>query len=521
MRQRLAGFEHRPRISLALTIYDADEVWIKSSIDSVLRQLYPHLELCVCDNDSTRPHVREVLADYAAEELVQVTRLPQRVSRAAAYNAAISAATGEFVALLDQGDELAPEALFRVVEALQHVRADVLYTDEDHVDVSGERQDPVFKPYWSPDLFLSTPYIGRLCVIRKELFDAAGGFREGFEGAEEHDLILRLSEGTRRIYHLPGVMYHSRTLPGGRDAGAGRGASLRAVEEAFARREESADVEPDPEGRSFRVIRRMLGRPEVSVIVSVPEGATEVPVIEDLRRRTAYPIRQLIAAGGNKAATSQATNVRHPFRARALNLAANQAEGRFLVFVDGGVRTTSPDWLSELLSQARRQGVGAAGCALLNPDGSLRHGGSLVDVSRLVGYPDESVLGGEKPPPLVQGAFNFASASAACMVVRKAAFDRVGGFDDERLPTAFYDLDLSFRLREIGLLNVYTPHASLVYEGRSTLPAVEEIGYMWRRWWDQLVRLLYYRWSPLHTSHADWPFLLPDETTGWHSSSVV
>ena len=142
----------------------------------------------------------------------------------------------------------------------------------------------------------------------------------------------------------------------------------------------------------------------------------------------------------------------------------------------------------------------------------------MIDVSRLVGYPDESVLGDWNPPPLVDQAFNFAAASAGCMMVRKTVFDRVGGFDDENLPTAFYDLDLSFRLREIGSLNVYTPHASLVYGGPAALPAVEEIEYMWRRWWEQLVQLLYYRWSPLHTAHhgavAEWPILLPHEAAG-------
>jgi O-antigen biosynthesis protein len=514
MKRQIAGFDYLPRISLALTISDADEVWIKSGIDSVLRQLYPYLELCICDNGSVRPHVWEVLADYSAtEERIEVQRLPEKVSWGEAYNTAVSMAAGEFVAFLDQGDELAPEALFKVVEALQHVRADVLYTDEDHIDVSGARLDPVFKPYWSPDLFLSTAYIGRLCVIRKELLDASGGVREGFEGAEEHDLILRLSEKTHRIYHLPGMMYHRRTLPARTDSNdAGNEASLRAVEEALARREENATVEPDEAEHSFRVIRRIPRHTQVSVIVSVPEGTNGVSVIEDLQRNTSYPINEIIVAGGEQTAHPTAHHVSHPLHARALNLAADEATSEFLVFVDGSIRVISEGWLSELLSQACRRGVGAAGCRLLNPDGGLRHGGSLIDVSRLVGYPDESVLSDGNPRPLVDQAFNFASPSAGCMMVRKTVFDSVGGFNDERLPTTFYDLDLSFRLREIGLLNVYTPHASLVYEGPAFLPAVEEIEYMWRQWWVQLVRLLYYRWSPLQTTYhgagEEWPVIL-------------
>ena len=507
MGRQVAGFAYLPRVSLLLVVSDADEVWIKNSVNSVLRQVYPRLELCVCDNGSERPHVREVLEDYAAhEEGIKVLRLPEKGSRAAAYGAAASAATGEFVIPLDEGDELAPEALFKVVEFLQRVPADVVYTDEDHIDVAGERSDPVFKPHWSPELLLCAPYVGRTCAMRRSVVEDAGGFREGFEGAEERDLLLRVSEKTDRIYHLPGVLYH-RWVPSWRTTpttpnGAGEEASVRAVEEALARRGEDADVEPDGERGSLRVRRRPSGRPEVSVIFFAPEGAEGMdgaPLVDETEPEASYPVRQLIVAGGGGGAyPAAAERVSHPSPARAMNLAAEGAEGEYLVFTEGCAQVRPAGWLPELLGHAQRRGVGAVGCKLLDPDGGLRHGGSFVDLGRLVGRAGASVSGGEDLPGVADRTFDFGAASAGCMMVRREVFEAVGGFDDENLPTAFYDLDLSFRLREMGLRNVYTPYVSLVCEGLGESPPGEnEVAYMWRRWWGELVRSLYYARSPL------------------------
>jgi O-antigen biosynthesis protein len=496
MRRQVAGLGYLPPISLALVISDADEVWIKSSIDSVLGQIYPHVEICVCDNGSERPHVTEVLESYAAADgRVKVGRLSEKKSRAEAHNAAVSMATGEFVALLDPGDELAPEAIFKVVELLQRHRADAVYTDEDHIDVSGRRSDPVFKPYWAPDLLLSTAYTGRLCVMRRSVLEVMGAFREGFEGAEEYDLMLRLSERIRHIHHLPEVLYHRRRLP---DSSVPENQALpRAVEDALGRRETDANVERGLVEGSFRVVRSLEGRPRVSVIVFTPEEVVQTSLPDELERKTSYPAHQVIVAGTERVERPAVDRVDHPFPARALNLAAGEAEGEYLLFMDARTRITTPGWLREMLSQAQREDVGTVGCKLLNPNGSLRHGGSLVQMSRLTGQP-EHVSGGGHYLPLVDYPFNFAAASSECMVVRREVFEGLGGFDDANLPTVFYDLDLSFRLREAGLLNVYTPYVQVICEGLKAAPSVGERKYMWTRWWEEIVRVLYYQQSPLH-----------------------
>jgi GT2 family glycosyltransferase len=512
MAQQIAGLRYKPLVSIALVISDQDEVWIRDCVDSVLQQVYPHLELCICDNGSGRRHVLEVLEEYEAAGHAKVRRLPEKRSWAGAYNEALSMTNGEFVALLDGGDEIAPEAIFKVVELLQDVRADVVYTDEDHIDVGGRRSDPVFKPYWSPDLLMSTPYVGRLCVVRRSILGVAGRFREGFRGVEEQDLALRLSEVTERIYHLPEVLYHRRRLLTASGEPQKRWVSPRAIEDALARQGAAATVEPGMTRGSYRVVRSVKGLPKVSVVLHAPEGWTNWSLGDRLAEQTAYPVHQIIEARVGRAGPSSAARVSHPFPARALNLAAGEAEGEYLVFMDVRAQPTDTGWLSELLGQAQRQEVGAVGCRLLDPSGGMRHGGSLVEINqltgdpreemkRLIGNPRERALEGGEYLPLTDYAFNYEATSMECMMVRRASFERVEGFDDANLPNALYDLDLSFRLRELGLLNVYTPYTQAVCRGFRNLPWVEETEYVWNRWWDKLVQILHYQTSPVYLAY--------------------
>lgn len=505
MRLQSVGLRYLPLVSLALVVGDHDEVWIKKSVDSVLRQVYQRLELCICDNGSGRQHVSEVLEDYAATGRVSVRRLSEKQSWAGACNEAISMTTGEFVALLEGGDEIAPEAIFRVVEFLQSVPADVVYTDEDRIDVGGRRADPVFKPYWSPDLLLSTAYVGRLCVLRRSIIGTAQVFREGFRGGEEHDLALRLSEKTDRIYHLPEVLYHRRKLPIAPGDPESRG-SPRAIEEALDRRGVDATVEPGVANSSYRVIRRGRELPKVSIVVHAPEGWPDWSLVDRLEEQTAYPIHRIVEASFGRTehppvASVANARVSHPLPARALNLAAREAGGEYLVFMDASTQTMDPGWLLEMLGHAQRQEVGAVGCKVMGLSGGLRHGGSLIAINQLIGDPREHDYESSYYLPLIDHTFNFGSASAECMMVRSVSFLEAGGFDDANLPNAFYDLDLSFRFRENGLLNVYTPYALIVCEGSHKITYVEEIEYMWNRWWGMVVQALHYRTSPLDPTH--------------------
>jgi hypothetical protein len=499
MEERLVGFWNPPTVSVLLAVSDPDEVWIKASLSSVLDGIYPHVELCVCDNASERPHVGQALDGLAAsDERVKVRRLPKAASLAQAYNEALALAMGRFVTFLGEGDELAPEAFFYAVEVLQDTEADVIYGDEDSVDISDRRSNPVFKPYWSPDMFLSVPYLGRPCVIRRDLVEGLGGLREGFEGAEEHDLMLRVAEKTDRICHVPKMLYRRRTYERepAPEGSVSREAARRAVKEALKRRDSEATVEPGPTPGSIRVVRGLSRRPTVSVValVTAPGFASSDP-----EKESSYPLHEVIPAraGGGVAPEERATSV--PV-AKAANLAAGRATGEYLLFVRNYRGATSSEWVLELLRQARRDEVGAVGGRVLNGDGSTRNAGSYLNLSKLTGSSSDALPQRETSRflPVIDHPFNPAAVAIDCMMIRRSVFEDVGGFDEGELPTAFYDLDLCFRLGESGLLNVYTPDASVFSrEVLWPLPGVKQIGYMWERWWPVLVKMLHYEDSPL------------------------
>lgn len=499
-REMLEAFTYLPRVSVLMVVSDPDEVWIKRSVASVQGQTYPYFELCVCDNASNRPHVSESLTEFAASDgHVRVHRLQEPVGLAEAYNQALSLATGEFVILLDAGDELAADALFSVVELLQNVESDVVYADEDSIDIADRRSAPIFKPYWSPDLLLSSPYVGRLCAIRRELVEKAGRFREGFERAEEYDLLLRVSGRTRRIQHIPRMLYHRRTYGEEQDHSINLKSLRRAVRGALKRKSE-IELQGFVPGSS-RPIRGVSGQPTVSVVALILDGKTAGNA-GDLAEQSTYPVHEVILTGpGDPSYAGEPTDAT---LAEMVNRAAGEATGDYLLFLRNYQEATKPGWILELLRQAQRPEVGAVGGQILNAGGSIRTAGSVPNLNKLIGGPPNAIVQ-EEPShflPVVAHPFNPGTVSSECMMIRRSTFEELGGFD-EALPTAFYDLDLSFRLAEKGLLNVYVPEVSLFAAGvNRPLPEAEEIAYMWRRWWAMLARELHYADSPLESGYG-------------------
>ncbi len=495
MRELLETFARLPKISVLMAVSDPDEIWIKRSRASLERQVYPHFELCVCENASRRPHVAEALEEFAADdERVKVSRLQNAASRAGAYDQALSLATGEFVVLLDAGDELAPHALFSLVEVLQNADADIAYADEDAVDIFDRRSAPSFKPYWSPDLLLSTTYVGRPCFIRRDLVYRAGRFREGFECAEEHDLLLRASELADHIQHIPRMLYHRRFYDEKPAAdGDEHKSANRAVKEALERRLGSSAapktwLEPGPAPGSVRVMRDLTGEPGVSVITL---GDTAVGN-GDFEEQSSYTLDEVIPADSGESATR--SNVASP--ARMLDLAAGKATGEYLLFLQDYRGAVSQNWVSALLREAQRPEVGLVGGKIMGSEGEVRCAGSFVDLGQL-GEPLLREWPAPKHlPPVANHTFNPYAVCAGCMIVRRSLFEEVGGFDEDNLPGTFYDLDLSFRLQEKGFLNVYAPDAGIISGWERPRASVEELAYLWERWWPMLVKALHYENQP-------------------------
>ena len=205
-----------PRISIIMPVYNTKAPILRRAVKSVLNQIYPHWQLCMVDDGSHSPKLKELLSDYASEdERITVSALEENSGIAVASNHALSMATGEFVGFLDHDDELTPDACLEVVKALNNDPSiDFLYSDEDKLDESGKRVEVFFKPDWSPDLILSENYVSHFSVFRKAVLERIGGFRNGFEGSQDYDLILRVAETTNRIHHLPKPLYSWRKFPG-------------------------------------------------------------------------------------------------------------------------------------------------------------------------------------------------------------------------------------------------------------------------------------------------------------------
>lgn len=488
MRDVLPALPRTPVFSIIVPVYDPAERFLREALDSVLAQAYPHWELCIADDASPAPHVRAVLEEYAAlDERVKVVFRPVNGHIAAASNSALELATGEFVALLDHDDALAPEALFEnAVVVNRRPDVDVIYSDEDKLDENGARRDPYFKPDWAPDSLLARNYVSHLGVYRRALVTAAGGFREGFEGSQDYDLLLRVTERTDRIEHIPLPLYHWRAHAGSTAVDReqktyAHHAAVRALEEALERRGEPGRVE-DGVAPGLYSVRYTIAQPRrVSLIVPTRDHGDDVDrCLRSVFERSTYPdIEVVLVDNGSRDHASLRVFgewlEREPERVRLVphdvpfnfseinNYAVRQSTGAYVVLLNNDTEVVTPDWLEAMVEQAQRPSIGAVGAKLLYADGTVQHAGVVVGLGGVAGHSHKH-LPGEDPGYFytLQTVNNFSAVTAACMMLRRSVFDEVGGLD-ERLRIAFNDVDFCLKIRAAGYYNVYLPHVVLYH----------------------------------------------------------
>jgi hypothetical protein len=216
LEKEIESFEFQPKISVVMPVYNVEQQWLEQAIESIFSQVYQNWELCIADDASPSPHIKEVLNLYKNRgKRVKIKYLESNRGISGASNEALSLTTGQYVALLDHDDVMSRDSLFEIVKLLNaHPEAELIYTDEDKLSMGGLHLRPVFKPDWDPDLLLTYNYICHLLVCKRELVERAGGFRLGFEGSQDYDLLLRMTELTDKIFHIPKVLYHWRMIPG-------------------------------------------------------------------------------------------------------------------------------------------------------------------------------------------------------------------------------------------------------------------------------------------------------------------
>jgi len=526
VQQGLRNLPEHPLISVLLPVYNPDLELLRRAIDSLKNQVYPNWQLCMADDASTDVRVRSFLETEAAgDPRIQIMFRETNGHIAACSNSALALATGEWNALLDQDDALAPHALAEVVAEINaHPKAGLIYSDEDKIDLAGVRSHPFFKTDWNPELFLAQNYVHHLGVYRASLLREIGGFRPGFDGSQDYDLALRCLERLEpgQVRHIPRVLYHWRAVPGSladqpNAKPYAREAARRAIADHLKRRGIPSKVTPCPENPdSHRVIYEVpTPAPLVSIIIPTRDRVSFLrQCVESVRARTEYaPFEIIVVDNGSSELESidylndlsnsggQVRTMRDegPFNfSRLNNDAAQQARGSMLVFLNNDVEVTDPGWLSEMIGHGARPDVGAVGARLWYPDGTLQHGGVVLGLGGVAGHAHHRVPRGH-PGHFNRGFLqqNCSAITAACMLVRKSVFEELGGFNELDVGVNFNDIDFCLRLREHGWRIVWTPYANLVHHesasrGTRTSRAkldlfVREATYMQTKWGRELL----------------------------------
>ncbi len=496
-----------PRFSILTPIYETPPDVLGEMLRSVRRQSFADWELCLVDDRSPSPYVAEALAAEAARDpRVRVHTRAENGGIVAASNDALAMARGEFVALLDHDDLLHPDALALVAAALDaDPEIDYLYTDEDKLDDAGRHVAPFFKPDWSPERMRTQMYTCHLSVLRRSLVEEVGGFDPEFEGSQDWDLVLRVTERARRVHHVPRVLYHWRMLAG---SAAGGGvaakpwaydAGTRAIQAHCERIGLAAEAARDEDWPGVYHLRpRLTERPRVSIVIPTGGQRREVRYedvvlvehcVRSIVETSTYENYEIVvvvdeladpALAGRLAAIAgdrlRVVEFAGPFNFSAkINAGAVHADGEHLLLLNDDMEVVTPDWIERMVMYTQVPEVGAVGGRLTWEDGRLQHVGVLFEN---VGYPGHLYRGfsgaynGYSNNVLV--AQNYLAVTAACLMSRRDAFEAAGGFSRE-FPLSYNDMDYCLKLRANGLRVVYDPDTILFhFESSSRDSEVED-----------------------------------------------
>jgi GT2 family glycosyltransferase len=514
LRTEWQSFAYQPCISIVTPVFNTPVTWLTECVESVLAQVYEKWELILVDDYSTDPETLRVLREVAARDSrIVLTKEVKQGGISAASNHGLAVAEGEWVGFLDHDDVLEPDALFQNVKWLQdHRDADLIYSDEDKLTEQGF-DAPIFKPDWAPDYFLSCNYICHFTLIRCELLREIGGFRSEYDGAQDYDLFLRIIERTDRIDHIPRVLYHwRRSLTSTADNIRRKPGSLEtgrlALEAHLERRKETGHVTVDWSTHAYWIKRPLHEAKKISIIIPVRDRVDLLArCLDSLTSKTSYAPYEIVVVDNDSQSEDartyfsqfQHTLLRYsgPFNFSAINnFAVEQTDSPWLLFLNNDTEVIDEEWLTLMAEHIQRPELGAVGPKLLYPNDTVQHAGIVVGVG---GIAEHAFRGSPADVPGVcrqlQTTRNYSAVTGACLLTRREVFEEVGGFDEERLPVTFSDVDLCLKMGRAGYRVVYVPYAKLYHHESSTRrPAVEplETEVMRERWPDVLKHDPYY-----------------------------
>lgn len=508
--QKRFKFKYSPKISLVISEINEEGRYIDKLIESILKQTYINWELFIPGKDIQEKKLIEKLKNYSNKEnKINIDFETNNV------NELLKKTTGDFISLLNSNDLLTIDALFEIVKVINdNSKIDFIYSDEDKINLDGKRCDPHFKPDWSPDTLLSLNYICHLSVLRTKIVNEIGGFTVGLEGAQDHDLFLRFTEKTDRIYHIPKILYHWRMVEGSTSMTISNKSYATdkgkiAIENALKRRKIDARVEKDEVSTYYRVVYNLKKEPKVSIIIPTKDYASTLEkCLKSLYSITSYKNYEVIVVNNNSI-EKETFNLFDKYKqkyknfrvldaniefnySKINNMAVKETDAEYIVLLNNDTEIIQEDWLTIMVGYAMQPHVGAVGPKLLYPDTTVQHAGVILGLG---GVASHAYIGSKRNALGMYGRlrvpYDYSAVTAACLVVKKSKFEEVGCLEED-LKVAYNDVDFNIKLLKKGYYNVCLPQVELFHfesksRGLDTTTEkykrfLQESDYMYNKW---------------------------------------
>lgn len=478
---------YQPKFSILIPVYNINKEYLSECIDSILNQTYKNFEICLVDDASTKEETIATLKKYEKKDKrIKVKYRKKNGHISNATNDALKMATGEFIGLVDNDDLLAKNALHEVAKVLnENKKLDFIYSDEDKLNKNGERCYPHFKPDFSPDTLLSLNYICHFTVIRKSLVEQVGGFEVGLEGAQDHDLFLKVTEKTKNIYHIPKILYHWRMIEGSTAANLDNKSYANdkgkiAIENALKRRNILGHVEKDVPSTYYKVIYEYNEEPSISIIIPTRDYAETLKAcVDSIYKKTTYKNFEIIVANNGSVEKNtfdlfekykkahdnfKVIDVNTEFNYSYINnYAIKKSKGDYIVLLNNDTEIITPNWLEIMVGYASQKHIGAVGAKLLYPDKTIQHAGVILGLG---GVASHAYIGASRNDLGMYGRlrvpYDYSAVTAACLMVSKKKFNEVKGLEED-LKVAYNDVDFNIKLLEKNYYNIFLPQVELIH----------------------------------------------------------
>lgn len=486
MSKDVEKFKYQPLISIILPVYNPPERFLYECLDSIIDQVYENIEICIADDCSTNPQIKKIIESYKKRDFrIKTMYRAENGHISACSNSALELATGDYCVLVDHDDTITKDCVFELVKRINETQADVIYSDEDKIDLEGKNVLPFFKSDWAPESFATKNYLCHVSCIKKTLVDRVGGFRLTYEGAQDYDLLLRVTEIAENIQHIPKILYHWRmhaesTAYEGSTKSYAYIAGQRALQDSLFRKNIEGTVEILPNYGGYCIHYDIVSNDKISIFIPTKNNADVLKTcIDSIYAKSTYKNFEIIVVSNNSDETAlfdvlnnyqknQSNFIwfefNEPFNfSKLMNACAEKASGEYYLLLNNDMEIITPNWMEGMLEQAQRKEIGAVGAKLLYPNDNVQHAGVVIGISGVAGH----IFTGFHKTHYgyfgnLMGTTNYSAVTGACLMCRKEVYHEVNGFTED-FTVEYNDTDFCLKILEAGYRNVYLPHVELYH----------------------------------------------------------